>query len=151
MKKIVLLLALFLSIATFSQQKAFEITNKLNGTVKVIDENERVKLRTVDGAKYVGELHFAENGDIQINNETIKIENIKSIKKQPKVLGTVKNIVLYTGLAVVGTSLVVAAGGGNAAFLLFTAGSGICITAGILDAVNAKSTIARNDFKVIEK
>jgi len=150
MKNIIYILTLLLSFTAFSQ-KSFEITNKKSGKVKVYEENQRVKVRTLDGTKYVGELHFSNDGMLQIDDKSIAVDSLMSIKSNPKVLGTVKTIVLYTGLAIVGTSLVVAASGGNAAFLLFTVGSGVCIGAGVLEAVNTNNSFRKYDFKIIEK
>ncbi len=151
MKNLLYAFALFLSLSVFSQQKILEITNKESGKTKIFEENDRVKIRTMDGKKHVGELHFNGNETVTIGSESYQIDSIMSIKKQPKVLGTVKTIFLITGLAVVGTSLAVASGGGNAAFLLFMAGSGICIGAGILEAVNTNNSSHKWNYKIIDK
>jgi len=141
----------FTSIAGFSQQKTIEITNIKKGNVKVFEENQRVKIRTLDGKKYVGNLTFSDNDTFIIDNKSVKIDSLQSIKRQPKVLGTVKTIVLVAGLAVVGSSLIVASGGGNSAFLLFATGSGTTISAGLLESINANNSNRNWTFKIIEK
>lgn len=151
MKKIICLLLFFLSITAFSQQKAFEITNIKSGKVKIYEENQRVKIRTLDGKKTIGNLHFTDDGNLLIDSKTVKIDSLLSIKSNPKVLGTVKTVVLFTGLAVVASSLIVASAGGNAAFLLFTTGAGITIAAGVLEAVNTNNSNRKWTFKIIEK
>jgi hypothetical protein len=151
MKNLFCFFTLCISLTVFSQQKTFEITNKESGKVKIYEENDRVKLRTLDGKKYVGELHFTNDETLTIGNKSFKIDSIMSIKKHPKVLGTVKTVVLIAGLAIVGTSLAVASGGGNAAFLLFTVGSGVCIGAGVLEAVNTNNSHRKWSFKIIDK
>jgi hypothetical protein len=151
MKIIVLILVLFISITVFSQQKAFEITNINSEKIIVFDENTRVKIRTLDEKKHVGHLHFSDDETIIIDNQTIKIDSILSIKKQPKILGTVKTIVLITGLAVIGSSIIIAASGGEAAFLLFTLGTGATISSGIIESFNSTHSNRKWTFKIIEK
>jgi hypothetical protein len=151
MKKLIYLLTVLLSISAFSQQKAFEITNIESGARQIYEENQRVKIRTIDRKKVVGELHFIDNQTILVNNETIKIDSVLSIKSQPKVLGTLKTVVLITGLAFVVTSVIVATGGGNAAFLLFAVGSGVTIGAGVLEGLNSNNSNKKWTFKIIEK
>ena len=151
MKVILYLLLFFISSTVFSQQKAVEITNIKTGKVKFFDENQRIKIRTLDGKKYVGILKFSDSLTIIINNKSIKIDSLQSIKKQPKVLATVKTVILVAGLTIVGSSLVVASGGGNAAFLLFTVGSGVTISAGLLEGINTNNSDNKWTFKIIEK
>lgn len=151
MKKILFLLTLLLSIATFSQQKAFEITNIKSGKTKIYQENERIKLRTIDRKKLVGELHFKDNQTLLIGENTVNVDSILSIKAHPKVLGTFKTIVLITGLVLVATSVIVATGGGDAAFLLLGVGSGITIGAGVLEGLNANNSNRKWTFKIIDK
>jgi hypothetical protein len=66
-------------------------------------------------------------------------------------LATIKTVVLIVGLAIVGTSLVAASGGNDAAFLLFTVGSGVAISAGLLEGINANNSNNKWSFKIIEK
>ena len=151
MKVFLYLLLFFISYSIFSQQKAIEITNIKTGKVKFFEENQRVKIRTLDGKKHVGNLKFSDSLTLTIKNQSIKIDSIKSIKKQPIVLATVKTVVFSVGLSVVASSLIVASGGGNAAFLLLTIGSGVTIGAGLLEGINANNSDNKWTFKIIEK
>lgn len=144
------MLLLLIACNVMAQQKTIEISNINNGKIKVYEENERIKVRTLDGKKHVGNLTFSDNETFIINNQSIKIDSISSIKKQPKVLGTIRTIVLITGLAIVGSSLIVAASGGNAAFLLFTVGSGVTISAGLIEAINSNNSYRLWKFKIVD-
>lgn len=106
---------------------------------------------TLDGKKSVGNLKFSNNETLLINKQNIKLDSVQSIKKQPKVLGTIKTIVLVTGLSVVGASLVAASKGNNSAFLLFTIGSGVTMSSGLLEGINANNTKRKCLFKIIEQ
>ncbi|MGK4569160.1 hypothetical protein [Flavobacterium sp. 3HN19-14] len=150
MKNILCLLAFFATFSAFAQ-KTLELTNIESGKVKIYEENQRIKVRTLDGKKHVGLLHFSNDGEILVDKFPIKPDNILSIKSQPKVLGTIKTVVLVAGLAIVGSSIVVAAAGGEAAFMLFTVGGGVTITAGIIEAFNTNNSNRKWTFKIIYK
>jgi hypothetical protein len=57
--------------------------------------------------------------------------------------------VLITGLVIVGASIIAATGGNDAAFLLFTVGSGVTISAGLLEGLNANNTNNKWMFKIV--
>lgn len=149
MKNLIYLLLFTISFTAFSQQKAIEITNIKKGTVTLLEENQRVKIRTLDGKKFVGNLTFSDSETLLVDGQSIKLDSLKSIKIQPKKLQTIKNVVLITGLAVIGTSIIVASGGGNAAFLLFTIGGGATIGGGLIDSINCNHSNFRNTFKIV--
>jgi hypothetical protein len=151
MKNIIYLLLFFVSFTVFSQQKTIEITNIKTAKVKIFKENERIKIRTLDGKKHIGTLKISDSLSFTVNNQSIKIDSLQSIKKQPKTLATVKTVFLVAGLAIVGASIIAASGGRDSAFLLFTAGSGVTISAGLLEGLNANNSNNRWKFKIIEK
>ena len=151
MKKTIYLLVFLFSLMAFSQQRLIEITDVKTGKVKVFEENQRIKIRTLDGKKHIGNLKFSDSLSFTVNNHSIKIDSLQSIKKEPKTMATIKTVVLITGLATVGTSLIAASDGNDAAFLLFTIGSGVTISAGLLEGINANNSNNRWKFKIIEK
>lgn len=151
MKNRVYILLFFISFTLFSQQRAVEITNIKTGKIIVFEESQRIKVRTLDGKKSIGSLKFSDNETLLINNRAIKLDSLQSIKKQPKILGTIKTIVLATGLSVIGASLVAASKGNNSAFLLFTIGSGVTMSSGLLEGINANNSKRKYLFKIIEK
>lgn len=151
MKNILYVLVFLASLTSFSQQKSIEITNVKTGKTKYFEENQRIKIRTLDGKKHVGYLKFSDSLSFTVNNQSIKIDSLQSIKKQPKTMATIKTVVFITGLAIVGSSLVAASDGNDAAFLLFTIGSGVTIGAGLLEGINANNSNNRWRFKIIEK
>ncbi|WP_310378901.1 hypothetical protein [Flavobacterium sp.] len=150
MKNLFYCLLALISFTAIAQQKTIQITNITNGKIKIYEENQRVKIRTLEGKKLVGNLTFTDNETFVINNQSIKIDSVLSIKKQPKLLGTIRTVVLVTGLAIVGSSIIVAASGGNAAFLLFTVGSGVTISAGLIEAINSNNSNRQWKFKIVD-
>lgn len=151
MKTIMYLVVFLVAFTAFSQQKGIEVTNIKTGEVKFIEENRRVKIRTLDEKKRIGILKITDSLSFTINDQSVKIDSVKSIKYQPKTLATVKTAVLVIGLATVGASLIAASKGNDAAFLLFTIGSGVTIGAGLLEGINANNSGNRWTFKISEK
>lgn len=151
MKNIIYLLVFLASFTSFSQQKLIEITNVKTGKIKYFEENQRIKIRTLDGKKHVGNLKISDSLSFTIGNQSVKIDSLQSIKKQTKIMATIKTVVLITGLAVVGTSLIAASGGNDSAFLLLTIGSGVTISAGLLEGINGNNSNRSWKFKIIEK
>ena len=151
MKTLIYVVVFLISFTAFSQQKAIEVTNIQTGKVKVFTENQRIKIRTLDGKKHVGNLKILDSLSFTVNNQSVKIESLKSIKLQPKTLATIKTVVFASGLAIVGASLVAASEGNDSAFLLLTIGSGVTIGAGLLEGMNASTSNNKWTFKIIEK
>jgi len=151
MKKIILILTLLLSLTSFSQQKKIEITEIKTGTTIYYEDNQSIKIRTLDGKRHKGILKLLDNETFLVGNESIKIENLQSIKINPKGINQIKNIVLYTGLAIVATSLILSTVGNNAAFLALTIGSSVTIGAGIIEGINGYNSTSKWNFKIIEK
>ena len=148
MKTLIYVVIFLISFTAFSQQKAIEDTNIQTGKVKVFTENQRIKIRTLDGKKHVGNLKILDSLSFMVNNQSVKIESLKSIKLQPKTLATIKTVVFASGLAIVGASLVAASEGNDSAFLLFTIGSGVTIGAGLLEGMNASTSNNKWTFKI---
>jgi len=151
MKKIILTLTLLFSLTTFSQQKNIEITEIKTGKTIYYEDNQSVKIQTLDGKKHKGILKLIDNKTFLVDDETIKIDSLQSIKINPKGMSQIKNIVFYTGLAIVATGLILATAGNNAAFLVLTAGTGITIGAGIIEGINGYNSLNKWNFKIVEK
>ncbi|TRX20942.1 hypothetical protein FNW25_12490 [Flavobacterium franklandianum] len=151
MKNRIYLVLLFISFTVFAQQKKLEITNIKNGKVKVFEENQRIKIRTLDHKKWVGNLKISDSVSFTVNNHIVALDSLQSIKHQPKVLGAVKTVVLISGVAIVGASLIAASGGSDSAFLLFAVGAGTTISAGVIEGLNSNYTKRKWTFKIVQR
>jgi hypothetical protein len=151
MKNRIYLILLFISFTVFSQQRTLELTNIKTGKVKVFVENQRIKIRTLDHKKWIGNLKITDSVSFTVNNHKVAIDSLQSIKNQPKVLGTVKTVVLISGLAIVGASLIAASGGSDSAFLLFVVGAGTTMSAGVIEGLNSNYTKRKWTYKIVEK
>lgn len=151
MKNRIYLIVVLISFTVFSQQRTLEITNIKTGKVKVFVENQRIKIRTLDHKKWVGNLKITDSLSFTVNNQKIAIDSLQSIKNQPKVLGTVKTVVLISGLAIVGASLIAASGGSDSAFLLFVVGAGTTMSAGVIEGLNSNYTKRKWTYKIVQR
>ena len=151
MKTLIYLVVFLVAFTAFSQQEGIEVTNIKTGEIKFFEENKRVKIRTLDEKKRVGILKMTDSLSFMVNDQSVKIDSLKSIKYQPKTLATIKTVVLVIGLATVGASLIAASGGNDATFLLFTIGSGVTIGAGRLEGINTNNSNNKWTFKISEK
>lgn len=150
MKNRIYIILLLLSFTVFSQQRILEITNIKTGKVKVFEDNQRIKIRTLDHKKWVGNLKFSDSLSFTVNNHKVQIDSLQSIKNQPKVLGTVKTVVLISGIAILGASIIAATGGSDSAFMLFAIGGGTTISAGIIEGLNANHIKRKWTFKIVD-
>jgi predicted phage tail protein len=150
MKNGIYLVLLFISFTVFSQQRTLEITNIKTGKVKVFEENQRIKIRTLDKKKWVGNIKFSDSLSFTINDHEIAIDSLQNIKNQPKVLGTIKTVLLISGVAILGASIIAASGGSDSAFMLFAIGAGTTITAGIIEGLNANYTKRKWTYKIVD-
>lgn len=150
MKSRIYLLLLFISFSVFAQHRTLEITNIKNGKVKFFEENQRVKIRTLDQKKWVGNLKITDSISFTVNNHNIAIDSLQSIKKQPKVLGTLKTVVLISGVAILGASVLAASGGSDSAFLLFAIGAGTTVSSGIIGTLNSTYSHRKWSYKIVD-
>lgn len=147
MKKLIYLF-LLLTCTVFGQQKQFQMIHKETGKVESYTDGTRVKMRTVSGQKYVGVLSFTEDDKIKIDDNIFALDQIGAIKIQPKKFETLKKVLLISGLVIVGTGIILATAGSEAAFLVIAGGTGVTIGAGILEGVNRNHISRRYDFKI---
>jgi predicted phage tail protein len=150
MKSRIYLLLLFISLSVLAQHKTLEITNIKNGKVKVFEENQRVKIRTLDHKKWVGNIKITDSLSFTVNNHKIAIDSLQSIKKQPKVLGTIKTVVLISGVAILGASIIAASGGSDSAFMIFAIGAGTTVSSGIIGSLNSNYTHRKWSYKIVD-
>ncbi|WP_310557718.1 hypothetical protein [Flavobacterium sp.] len=144
------LLVLFFSFSAFAQHRTLQITNLKNGQITVFEENQRVKIRTLDHKKWVGNLTFTDSLSFTVNNHKIAIDSLQSIKNQPKSVATFKTVVLISGAALIGASIIAASGGSDAAFLLFAIGGGTTLSSGLIGSRNSSYTHLKWSYKIVD-
>ena len=149
MKALLLAGCLLVVFSAFSQEKVLSISNAETGKVTVFKQNERVKIKTLQGGKIKGTLFIADDNQIMIKNILVPISNIEKIKRNPLVLNILVSGTLFIigGYGVLG-GLVVLAWSGEAlgAILLLTGAASI--TAGILSPNFLPNTVIGSNSNI---
>jgi hypothetical protein len=149
MKALLLAVCFLVVFSAFSQEKVLSISNSETGKVTVFKQNERVKIKTLQGGKIKGTLFIADDNQIMIKNILVPISNIEKIKRNPLVLNILVSGTLFFigGYGVLG-GLVVLAWSGEAlgAILLITGAASI--TAGILSPNFLPNTVIGSNSNI---
>jgi hypothetical protein len=149
MKALLLAVCFLVVFSAFSQEKVLSISNSETGKVTVFKQNERVKIKTLQGGKIKGTLFIADDNQIMIKNILVPISNIEKIKRNPLVLNILVSGTLFIigGYGVLG-GLVVLAWSGEAlgAILLITGAASI--TAGILSPNFLPNTVIGSNSNI---
>lgn len=108
----------FLNLNLNAQENYIELTKTKSGKTKVIQELKRVKIKTNDGQKFIGNLVLVDEETLRIDKTEIPISEVAKIKRKSKA-ATVASSVFYVvgGLLFVTTTVVVIGSGGLAAAL----------------------------------
>ncbi len=151
MKKNVLLLSFlcFINLIT-AQIKAIKITNEATQKEKIIKENRRVKVFTLDGKKLKGRFKI-ESNSILIQGESINLSDITAMKRNPLLVSIVTgSFLVYLGSITVGIGVLIGLLADSSAFLLTIPGAGL-IYAGLKPPnFNKKFKTKRNwTFEII--
>ncbi|MCB0400294.1 MAG: hypothetical protein KDD26_11910 [Winogradskyella sp.] len=152
MKKFALLLPSFLFFINLisAQVKAIKITNETAQKEKIIKENKRVKVFTVDGGKLRGRFKI-EADSILIQGERINLSDIMAIKRNPLLVSIVTgSFLVYVGSITIGLGVLIGVLVDSSAFLLTIPGAGL-IYAGLKPPnFSKKFKIERNwTFEII--
>ncbi len=100
---ILLIFAFLCCLPITTQGQSLSIKNTLNGKEKIIKENRRIRIKTVNKDKFKGRFKIIDNSRICIKNDTIAIQDISYIRKDPFAL----KIVITGGLIYLGSSLII--------------------------------------------
>ena len=96
---------LIFCLPILAQQKVLEMTKTGTEKVRSFKENKRVKLKTLEGEKYIGRFQIIDEQTIEIEGNIIPLNTISNIKSRSIVAG-----IAGTGLIIYG-SIVALVGG----------------------------------------
>ena len=109
----VLSFILFLSSGSVAicQEVGIEMTHRNRNRVRVVKEGQRVKVRTLNGDKFKGRFTVLDENTIRINEETVALDDIKSIRRKPLAVKIVKGVFIGVGVLAIGVPILVGADG----------------------------------------
>ncbi|MGC6479424.1 MAG: hypothetical protein ACON42_03495 [Flavobacteriaceae bacterium] len=99
--RIVFLLLLFANQAT-AQIKGIRIFNEDTKQEIIIEENKRIRVKTIDGQRISGRFQLIDNESFLLKGNIIKLTEIEKIKKNPIMVSLlVDGLLVYVGSAMV--------------------------------------------------
>jgi hypothetical protein len=104
--------------------------NQVSKKEIIIKENNRIRIRTVDGQKISGRFKIIGKETILIKNKKIELANIEKIKRNPLLVSIVTNglfIYIGAGITIVGVA-VAGITSQSSLFLLAIPGAGMIYT-----------------------
>src|SRR6476620_6410584 len=122
MKAYLVLLLAFLSIVSYSQEKYITVHRKNSKRVETIDENTRIKIKTVDGKKYWGRFTVVDSSSIMIKGNIVSLNSIVKIQIKSVFVSIAQPVYIVVGsLCIIGGVVGAVAGGfGLIATMMFT-------------------------------
>lgn len=119
-----------MNILWAQEQKAIKITNHITQKEVVINENERITIKTVNDKKISGRFNI-ENNSIIIKNEKLEITDIAFLKRNPLLTSVLTTgLLVYGGAVTLGFGALIGVLVDSTAFLLVIPAAGM-IYAGI--------------------
>ena len=128
MKQLVLLCVCVLSVnLAVAQKRAIKISKNSTGKEKIIKENKRIRITTVNGEKYKGRFTIKDDQSIEIDGEIIQLDDIAKIKRNSLLLNILTSgSMIYVGSGLLGIGLLVGLlTDSSAAYLLTVPGSAL--------------------------
>lgn len=130
MKKIFLIvISLFFFNQIIAQKQAIKITNSNTNKEKIIKENKRIKLTTVDGKKISGRFKIENDKIIFIDNISLNLSDIYAIKRNPLLVSIfTSSFLIYGGALTAGLGVLIGVLADSAAFWLTIPAAGMIYT-----------------------
>lgn len=126
-----IIMSLFVFNISIAQTKAIKITKLDSNKERIIKENKRIKLRTLDKKLVKGRFKVLDNQTIMIEDINIKLSDIKELKRNPLIISILTTgILIYAGAATAGVSVIAGIFADSAAFWFILPAAGL-IYAGI--------------------
>ena len=144
-------------LLVFSQQiiaqQALEISSIGSDKVKIFKENKRVKVKTLQGEKFIGRFQIMDGKNIEIEGNIISLNDIENIKSRSIAAGIAGTGLIIYGAVVVVVGIVVGLNFANTPDIFIVGGFGaIIMGSGIFFnefAKNHRST--KWSYKIIDQ
>jgi hypothetical protein len=116
----VVLFILLITTINFAQTNSIVLERKGKDRQIVVKENNRVKITTVEGEKFVGRFSIIDEHTIQINGKAILLDSIATFEKRSTFSSIIRPITISTGIAFVIVGIAGAVSGGYGYLLTVT-------------------------------
>ena len=136
MKSVLFIFLLFSTIPFLAQEKAIELSKIGSEKTKIFKENKRVKIKTLEGGKYIGRIKIVGQKTIEIEGNVIHLNSISNIKSRSVIGGIVGTVLIITGAYFIGIAPI-------AAFFISSTSGSAFVIGGV---VMSSSGIFFNEF-----
>lgn len=155
MKPTLLILLLLFSFPLIAQERLLEMSKVGSQKSRVFKENMRVKVKNLDGEKYIGRFEIIDANSIEIEGNVIPLSAISNIKSRTAIAGIASTAIILYGVVVLVVGYVsIAIGGasGNTGYVALGAISAAIVSTGIFFNEFARNYRNRTwSYKIIEQ
>ena len=135
---------------TNAQELSLELTKVNSGRVLKIKEDKRVVVKTKDKERFVGKIKFIDNNTILIDEKSIKLDDIKFIRKRNLSTTIIATSFIVLGAFTLGLAPILVIGDTQAALTAFLSSVGISSFAILLPSLSKKYSNSTYNFQIIE-
>lgn len=129
MKYVILLFLFSISLTSPAQEQALEISKIGSEQTRIFKENKRVKIKTIEGDKFIGRLQIVNPETIEIKGNIIPLNSISNIKNRSVVAGVAGTLLIITGPFIMTASPIAALiSGSSAGFLVLSTGVAVTLS-----------------------
>lgn len=117
---------LFVFTSVIAQKQAIKITNTNTAKEKIIKENKRIKLQTIDGRKIKGRFQVENNNTIIVDGFKIDLNDINELKRNPLLTSVLtSSFLVYMGGITAGFAVIIGVLADTSAYWLLAPAAGL--------------------------
>ncbi len=149
MKKLFLLtFSLLCTVTVTGQNKALKINSTSSSKEKIIKENKRIKIKTIDGLQLKGRFKTVGESFIIIDDVKVDLQHIRELKRNPQLISIITTASLvYLGTLTAGLGILIGALSDSTAFWLTLPGAAM-IYLGLKSPNLSKKHSIKKGFKL---
>jgi hypothetical protein len=98
--------------AIFAQNKGINLINNKSSDSTFLQENRRIKIKTIDGQAIAGKFTIVNDSTISIKNKSIPLDSIVTIRKASTFSSILRPVSISIGAVFLVSSIGLIAGGG---------------------------------------
>lgn len=129
MKYFLFSLTMIFCISAQAQDRVLEMAQNGADQVRTFKENKRVKVKTVEGEKYIGRFKILDANTIEIKGNSIPLDSIANIKSRSVGAGIVGTVLIISGAYLVLISPMMAlVASSTAGIIMVSGGAGMTLS-----------------------
>jgi hypothetical protein len=98
--------------ALFAQNKGIGLLKNDSRSLTFLKENQRIKIKTIDGQRIAGKFTVVNDSTISIKNNIIPLDSIATIRKESTFSSILRRVSISIGAVLLASGIGLVAGGG---------------------------------------